>query len=284
MKGSLGIALALALAAAAARGDPIQSEIAITVPERTTTVRAFVRSTDFSGAGVDTWELQSEVAYGLTARTNLLLFVPVMEKSARVGGVTRRARGLGDVALLVKQRVWKRNRLQTQDRVSLIGGVKLPTGENGESDRLGRLPHALQPGTGSFDFPVGILYAHDAPRGFFADLLYTVRTRDSGYRFGNTLRYDLAYTHAVTGGRPRQHFVWAVLELNGLRGARDRRRGEGLADTGGHVLFLSPGLRLVHWSGRWVVDLSYQIPVMTDYPAGRGDPRRSWLAGLRANF
>jgi len=282
MKGGCWIALPLALAATASHGDPLQSEVAITVPERTITIRSFVRSTEGSGSGVDTQELQTQVAYGLTARTNLLLFVPVIRKSAAAGGVTRRSRGLGDVTLLVKQRVWKRNRLQTQDRLSLIGGVEFPTGESGESDRLGWLPRTLQLGSGSFDFPVGILYAHDAPRGFFADLLYTVRTGNDGYRFGNTLRYDLAYTHALTGGEPRQHFVWAVLELNGLQEARDRHRGEHVRGTGGHALFLSPGLRLVHWSGRYVLDLSYQIPVVTDFD--QGEPRRSWLVGFRANF
>lgn len=261
-----------------ASGDPVQSEVAITLPQGTTTIRSFVRVTDFGGAGGSAWEAQNQIAHGLTAKTNLLLLAPV------VGGTARRSSGLGDVTLLVKQQVWKRNRLQTQERVALIGGVKLPTGESGEQDGTGRLPRRLQPGSGAWDFPVGVLFAHDAARGFFADALYTVRTGARGYRFGNVLRYDLAYTQALAGGNPRENFVWAVLEMNGSVAARDRSAGQEAAVSGGHVLFLSPGMRLVHWSGRYVLDLSYQISVVADLNGDQAEPRRAWLVGARLNF
>lgn len=260
-------------------GDPVQSEVAITLPQGTTTVRSFMRVTEFEGAGGSAWEVQNQIAHGLTAKTNLLLLAPV------VGGTARRgAGGLGDVTLLVKQQVWKRNRLQTQERVALIGGVKLPTGETSEQDSTRGLPRGLQPGSGAWDFPVGVLFAHDAARGFFADALYTVRTGARGYHFGNILRYDLAYTQALAGGNPYENFTWAVLEMNGSVGARDRSRGQEVPASGGHVLFLSPGLRLVHWSGRYVLDLSYQIPLVTDLNGHQTEPRRSWLVGARLNF
>lgn len=198
--------LLLTLGPAAA--DPIQSEIAITVPQGATTIRSFVRSVNASGRTTSSLEWQTQAIYGLSAKQNLLVLAPVGEKEAQVGGRSRSAFGFGDVSLLLKQQVWGRNSLQTQDRLALIGGVKLPTGATGRADRFGRLPRSLQPGTGSFDFPVGILYAHDTATGFFADALYTVRTGADGYRVGDLLRYDLAVTHAFQGGKPKQHFIW----------------------------------------------------------------------------
>lgn len=282
MKAWRWTALFLAFGATSAAGDPVQSEIAITLPQGAKTLRSFVRFTDLSGAGVDTLEMQNQFIYGLTARTNLLLFLPVVRREE--GGTTRRSSGLGDLSLLVKQQLWKQDRLQTQDRISLVGGVKFPTGESRARDRAGTLPPTLQPGSGSFDLIVGAFYAHDAPTGFFANILYTLKTEANGYRFGDVLRYDLAYARALAGGKPRQHFVWGVLELNGSITARDRSGGETVAPTGGHVLYLSPGLRLVHWSGRFVLDLSHQTPLVTHLNGNQPAPRQSWLVGVRANF
>ncbi len=62
--------LALVLAGRAAHGDPVQSEVAITLPKGTTTVRSFVRVTEFSRGG-DVVEVQNQIAHGFTAKTNL---------------------------------------------------------------------------------------------------------------------------------------------------------------------------------------------------------------------
>lgn len=278
------LGLPLLLIAGAAHADPVQSEVAITVPKGAATVRSFVRSVNASGRTTSSLEWQTQLNYGLSARRNLLLLVPVGEKEAAAGGRIRSSAGLGDVSLLLKQQIWIKNSLQTQDRFAVIGGFKLPTGETGRTDRFGRLPRSLQPGTGSFDFPVGVLYAHDSATGFFADVIYTARTRADDYRVGNLLRYDLALTHAIRGGEPRRHFVWGVLELNGYINARDQAGAQVVADTGGHVLYLSPGLRLVHWTGRWVLDLSYQVPIAGSLKDRQSRPDGAFLVGVRANF
>lgn len=262
--------------AVAARGDPVQSEVAVTVPRGVTTLRKFVRASDFESGGVDTLEVQTQVVYGLTAKTNLQLSVPFLRKNLD----SRRATGLGDTTFWVKQQIWKRDSLGTQERISLIGGVKSPTGESDASDRFGRLPPMLQLGTGSFDFPVGVLFAHDARRGFFADAIYTAKTETNDYRFGDTLRYDLAFTCALKGSKPREHFIWAVLELNGQWADRDRSGGVLVANSGGHTLHLSPGLRLAHWTGHISLDFSYQIPILAALNGSQAEPKGAWLAGF----
>lgn len=75
-----------------------------------------------------------------------------------------------------------------------------------------------------------------------------------------------------------------MLELNGFVNGRDQASGRGVADTGGHVLYLSPGLRLVHWTGRWVLDLSYQLPLVASLNDRQSRPEGAWLVGVRANF
>jgi hypothetical protein len=50
-----------------------------------------------------------------------------------------------------------------------------------------------------------------------------------------------------------------LLELNGTWIGRSRDHGRTVRDSGGHILFASPGLQLV--AVRWIAELSLQLPV-----------------------
>lgn len=279
----LGTLATLAFADAA-RADPVQSDIATTVAARTWQWRNFTRVTDYERGGVDSVEARTLLTYGLTAKWNIELSAAWFWNDwDTTGGVDDS--GLGDVSLLFKRQVWKRDALQAQDRLSLIGGTVFPTGKHETFDALGRLrPPRLSPGTGAFQFPAGVLFNHDSSPGLFADAIYTFKLEGDDYRYGDSLRYDLGLTYAVLGGKPREHFLWAVLELNGEWTDRDHLDGLRLTDTGGRILWLSPGLRLVHWKGTVSFDLSYQFPIVTNLNESQAEPRGSWLAGFRLNF
>ena len=267
-----------------ALGDPVQSDIATTVAAGAWQWRNFVRVTDYKRGGVDSLEARTLLKYGITARWNAELSAPWVwnEVDAPRGA---KDSGLGDVSLLVKRQIWKHDALQAQDRLALVTGTVFPTGEHETFDALGGVrPARLSPGTGSFQFPAGILFNHDSSPGLFADALYTFKLEGDGYEYGDSARYDLGFTYALFGGKPREHFLWAVLELNGEWAQRDRLGGTRLEDTGGHVLWLSPGLRLVHWKGTVSVDLSYQFPFARNFNGDQAEPKGSWLAGFRLNF
>lgn len=266
------------------QADPVQSDMATTVAADTWQWRNFVRVTDYEPGGIDSVEARTMLTFGLTAKWNLELSAPwFWNENESPGGASDE--GFGDVSLLIKRQIWKRDALQAQDRLSLIGGAIFPTGEHDTLDALGiSRPARLSPGTGAFQFPFGILFNHDSSPGFFADAIYTFKMEGDDYRYGDGLRYDLGLTYALWGGEPREHFVWAVLELNGEWTDRDEFRGASLANTGGHLLWLSPGLRLVHWKGHVSMDLSYQFPIITDLNGNQADPEGSWLLGFRLTF
>jgi len=101
----------------------------------------------------------------LSPKDNLLAILPYVSKEVTlrspVGSRVRRgARGVGDLNLLWKHRFYAFDALQDIERATWLIGVKLPTGETGEQDALGRLPRPLQPGSGSVD---GVLPAGRIP-------------------------------------------------------------------------------------------------------------------------
>ena len=122
--------------------------------------------------------------------------------------------------------------------------------------------HLLFAGTPSYDPILGAVGTWAANRHELdVDFLYTLGTKRRDFEAANRLRYDLAYRYRLWprrfGRGLRQ--VGAVLELNGRWAGRTRRDGSTVRDSGGQVLFLSPGLQYV--TSRLIVEASLQLPV-----------------------
>jgi hypothetical protein len=77
---------------------------------------------------------------------------------------------------------------------------------------------------------------------FSGDTLYTIFTEKDNFKFGNEFRADVAGVYDLWT-RPGGLSLQPVLELNFLNVAKDQEDGKGIANSGGNILYLSPGLR-----------------------------------------
>src|SRR5207247_2513396 len=81
----------------------------------------------------------------------------------KTGGenLSSRGTGLGDVRLLLKYRLLRRDSGRGTTQISLTAGPKLPTGRTDLRDRASALlPAGLQPGSGSTDLFLGASVTH----------------------------------------------------------------------------------------------------------------------------
>jgi len=129
---------------------------------------------------------------------------------------------------------------------SLNVAASAPTGESHNHDRFGEeFERGMQPGFRSPYVNVGFTATRQAfVRGltFSADTQYAIFTQKDDFKFGNEFRADVAGVYDLwtkTGGWSLQ----PVLELNLLNVAKDQEDGRGIANSGGTILYLSPGLR-----------------------------------------
>ena len=74
-----------------------------------------------------------------------------------------------------------------------------------------------------------------------------------------------------------------VLELNGEHVRRARLNGMQLPDTGGNLLFFSPGIEFIV-SNRLVLEFSSPIPVGRDLNGSQIKPSSSFIIGFRWLF
>jgi hypothetical protein len=82
---------------------------------------------------VDQFVLNTRLTLGLSGRLSAVLDVPLIDEQDSFDGA-RDHQGLGDLSLGLKYRFWQRDQgpIETQ-RLAMIGGVRLPTGDNGLS-------------------------------------------------------------------------------------------------------------------------------------------------------
>lgn len=192
---------------------------------------------------------------GITPRLTAFATLPVLAYrriESRLGTTPSDA-AVGDFTLLGRYMLWWDDYapLSTR-RAALLGGVKFPTG----ADRFG---------TETFDPILGGVATWTFDRHEIdLDALYSVSTERHRFRRRDRVRYDLAYRYRIWPRRFGKRLLQlnGLLELNGQWSDRNEEDGRHVVDSGGHVLFVAPGLQLA--AKIWILEASVQVPVAQD--------------------
>ena len=201
--------------------------------------------------------------------------------------------GLGDVTLLGQWRFF--NNQATRTEAAFLFGVKAPTGATNRFDALGALFETeFQPGSGAWDVLVGGAFTQRfGAWSFDTNVLGVFAGRGAqDTRLGDRLLYNAAVSYRLVGYAPpsEQHAglpasarshgpvphrhahpldkipaapQWTVdlmLELNGEWHDYEDTAGVKDLNSGGHVLLLSPGLRVAY--GSFSGFASFGIPIV----------------------
>jgi len=176
--------------------------------------------------------------------------------------------GLGDTTLFVKRRFYVNNFQAGGIQLALLGGVKVPTGDHNQRDNQGNLlPRSLQLGTGSVDVPVGLVFTAFKDRiGFNSSFRYQFNNESDGFRFGDETKMNLALGYRLF---PKEYtsfqdkVVNAYLEVNTAVSQRASLNDQNVPDSGGTLVFLTPGFQVV-LNPRFLVEAAFQIPIVQE--------------------
>jgi hypothetical protein len=248
--------------------------------------------------------VSANLAYGLTDDLTIGLSMPYVDRSnireahndmgvgeAELAGDSN---GVGDLTLFGQYRFYQNEK---QD-AAILAGIKTPTGETGVREIEGELFETeQQPGSGSWDPFFGMAYNYKwGDIGFSGNLLYTFVTEGSqDTNLGDIFNYNLALSYRTTipeGDHDHHHhkhqgniidYIDMVLELNGDSRQRVDIAGETQAHTGGHTLYISPGLRvgLAHSVSLFT---SVGIPIVNDLNGIQSEPDYRVIGGMSVTF
>jgi hypothetical protein len=216
--------------------------------------------------------------------------------------------GIGDLSLFGQYRFYGQ---AVGLQASLLAGIETPTGETGERDNQGELFEAeFQPGSGSWDPMLGLALSQAQGRwSFDGNVLYTIATEGTQQTdLGDRFHYNGAVTYRLKGGDaeashkaamphsnrpgqahhhehhmgPRGLVIDAVLELNGEWQAKQTISGASDPNSGGNVLFLSPGVRIA--SNRWSGFVTVGVPIINDLNGLQSEPTYRLFGGVLVGF
>ncbi len=191
------------------------------------------------------------VSYGITDNFTLTLHIPY----AHLDNIREAhhdepdeihkhgdAKGMGDISLLGHYRFFFDPESAFESAV--LFGIKMPTGTTNDKDIEGeRFETEFQPGSGSWNPIFGIAATKRFGRtSVDAHLQYTIATRGAQKTdLGDVFLYNLSVAYRLPG-RP---VTWDfIAEANGEWKQKQKIDGETDKNSGEHVLFLSPGIRV----------------------------------------
>jgi hypothetical protein len=215
------------------------------------------------------------VVWGFHRDTNLIVVAPfaVLDLDQLEGGRVseRTSAGFGDGLIQVQyDGFYKKNVPKGFTRVGGQFGVKVPTGRSGFT-------------SDSVDYLFTAIFSHVRDRNWLiADSQFTLTTENGfGIKEGSRWNYDLAYLYRLSPLKGKDLFL--VLEANGETVGRTRVQDRRLANSGGNLWFLSPGVEFLP-TRRLVVEFSVPIPLVKDLNGRQPEPKISLIAGIRFLF
>lgn len=239
------------------------------------------------------------LSYGITEDLSLSLRLPYIQRknireSELEDGVPEAhtlgdSSGVGDLLLLGQYRLLA----QKDTDVSILFGIKTPTGETREKDNGGiRFETEFQPGTGSWDFLLGAAISKNSGQvGYHANILYNKTTPGSqSTKLGDAFSYNVGLSyrlHAHHDAQDHDHhrgstshsLNWDLsLELNGETRRPDKIFGISEINSGGSTVFLSPGIRVS--AGKLSGFISYSLPIVENQKGQQTDISNRIVVGL----
>ena len=176
-------------------------------------------------------------------------------------GKDQRSQGMGDLRLLGDLKVLRRE----TSSVSVIGGVKFPTGSTKETNTVDtRFEPELQPGSGSYDYLLGGVYREAKGRAnLTGNIVYVFKNEGAqDFRYGNLLSTTFTVDY-LTNPNTRALKTRFGLDANIQYEQRQKNQGETVKDSGGVTLLMGPTVT-IEVTKRVALSSAFLLPAYQD--------------------
>ncbi len=195
--------------------------------------------------------------------------------------------GIGDTIFHGKYRFFKDDKTD----IAVLFGIKAPTGKTSRHSDSGELLETeFQPGSGSWDGIGGLaLTRRFNDFSFNTSMVYNVSSEGAqNTDLGDIFSYNFALAYKLLGKQqasylPPKFGLDLVIELNGEHRAHEETNGHKDSNSGGNLVFFSPGIRFTA-SKIVSAGLSVGIPVVKDTNGDQVEPDYRIIGNVNFNF
>lgn len=237
---------------------------------------------------VDRHALRLGISYTPTPTLQLEAEIPYSGTSFEHGTQSGSGHGPGNITLWGKYRFYRTLETWGDRQAALRFGVELPTGKKSAPaeqalDAPAFVRQQLSTINGGFAVHLDAAYSQAKNRFIYgANIEGTLRSERDGFRLGHELRVntDLEYVLLPFAYRRPTKELFVLLETSTVVRKRGRVAGVEAPGSSATEFYLAPALQYVA-TPRWVIEASYQVPVIrnTGPLALRTDA--SFLIGVR---
>jgi len=171
-------------------------------------------------------------------------------------------------------------------QLATFGGVKFPTGRSDVHNSAGeRVEPAATAGSGSYDGMLGLAFSRYLTSRLTMDVSgqYTIRGEHDQFKLGDRIDGGVAVAYRFTEDITKYPQFSVFGEANVRHLFKSEEDGERDPNTGGTVLFLSPGVR-ASFSRNVAFTVSPQIPVLQDRNGEQLETKIKVNAALTVSF
>ena len=221
----------------------------------TNNIGSFERHLTFQFSGI----------YSMSPRVSFLGILPYSVRSGRddFSESIARTNGFGDLILFGRYFPVEKHTMRSTFLLSTQFGIKFPTGKANEKDPDGELidPH-LQLGTGSTDLLAGTNIMYSFKKMYITNnLLFGLRNKgNNGYRFGNTLNYDINFGYRIYQSGIGQNIVVLHGGFQGELHGKESQDGVIIDNSGGNTIFANAGINYF-MSPKIELEFQFNLPV-----------------------
>jgi len=223
--------------------------------------------------------------YGATENLALFAIFPYLFRTRKFPDpetgkrINQKQNGPGDLSLIARYTAFTMHLRSGELKIAPLVGLKIPTGDED-----------LRPITsGSYDFEFGAVTTaslNNKRHKLVGDAVYRINTEADNFEKGDSLTYDFSFHHRIFPWNVPEgvlkNFVQLVAESNGVFAKRNSIKGITDKNSGGHILFVAPGIQTK--VSRFIVESSFQIPVIQDLNGKQIEPDFAWTVGIIINF
>jgi len=272
---SIAAILVVLISSASIRASGISVDAGLTPPEGRWIIRTQLRyipsemTGNMSENQMRMYGVPVMLAYGLKNYLMVMARETYMSRNMTMMGMESSESGIGDLYLLAKYKAVRINDRRHTVGISPTIGISVPTGKSGLS-------------SDSWDLTTGLYFSGRKGR-WATDLNLGYRWNDiagdlgSDTKPGNEMTVDWAgaYQHSLNP----ETAIAPVMEFNFSQLSRDETSGSENPDSGGYILYLSPGAKFTKSST--IFEVLLKIPVSRHYNGNQMEAGTGFIAGLR---
>ena len=271
------MAMCLSLHAGSARGGGgISVDAGLTPPEGRYILRAQTRyMTRSSGMSDMTMtKFPFVLAYGVRSDLTLLAKQIVTHRSITMGGNKKNETGFDDFFALVKYKAYRRNTRHHTLGIAPTLGLEMPTGNDAFS-------------SGTYNLAGGLYFSwRSGPWAADLNMAYRWNGLAGGSNSvliaGDVSSLYTAFSYQYSIGGSAYSSLFPVVELSYEYAETSRLDGDIVHNTGGSVLYASPGIKYA--SPSLILEALVRIPASWDLNGTQPDPAFLVLAGIGLLF